>query len=458
MTKLAAHPDRLTHYLGAQRWFSGDADQIQVVAVEQLPWLSETSEPLVRVELVSIEAGRRPLTYQVPLAYYREQQDHLEHASVGVFDDAEHGRLFGYDALRDKDAVMALMRGFESPGEHGGLSFRTLGPVRLDEAAAPVVLTAEQSNTSVIVGDDLLLKVFRKVEAGRNPDIEVHDVLTRAGSDVVAPLRGWIQAGQPAEGAGYDLGMLQEFLRTATDGWDYARHSVRDLFNEGDLYAYEVGGDFAGESERLGEVTARMHVALAQSLTTAVWDRADLAALVVRLDGRLDAAVAAVPELSDRRSALAEAYRALDGLEAPVPVQRVHGDLHLGQTLRTVDGWRIIDFEGEPATPLTDRVALDSPMRDVSGMLRSFEYAAHSVSPPMGDDNQLAHRAAEWSERNRDAFCTGYAAESGTDLDAVQPLLRAYEIDKAVYEVVYEVHHRPTWAEIPMRAVDRLAG
>ena len=143
--------------------------------------------------------------------------------------------------------------------------------------------------------------------------------------------------------------------------------------------------------------------------------------------------------------------RALDG---PVLAQRVHGDLHLGQTLRTTAGWKLIDFEGEPAAPLAERVALDSVWRDVAGMLRSFDYAAHSylVQTGGGVDDQVA-RAQAWVERNRQAFLRGYA---GSEDEAVGIVLDAYEIDKALYEYVYERDHRPDWAPIPRAALERM--
>jgi maltokinase len=170
---------------------------------------------------------------------------------------------------------------------------------------------------------------------------------------------------------------------------------------------------------------------------------------------RLEAAVAVVPELVEPAPALRELFAAVGSIGSGV-VQRVHGDLHLGQTLRTSKGWKIVDFEGEPAKPLSERVLPDSRWRDVAGMLRSFDYAprvAAMTAGAPGDDGeeQRAFRAAEWSARNQAAFLDAYV---GRELAAEeQTLLDAYVADKAVYECVYEARNRPTWLSIPLAAL-----
>ena len=446
----------LSAYLSRQRWFAGKGTEGQVTDIVRLPWLSdEAREPHVRVELVTVPRGQTRLVYQVPLSYHTVEQPDLEHAYVGVLEDDGFGRLLAYDALHDRAAVAALLRGFIDGKPAGGLVHRTTGSIELDADTPSLMLTGEQSNSSLILGEHLLLKVFRTLDAGRNPDIEVHAALADTGSTTVAPLRGWIETGPDTPLGHYDLAMLQDFLRNGTDGWQYARASVRDLMAEADLYADEVGGDFAGEAERLGTTVARLHADLAVALPTARWRPPQLAELVGRLHRRLREAAQAVPEIGEHSAALGGVFDRLLAL-SDVAVQRVHGDLHLGQSLRTVDGWRIIDFEGEPAKPLAERTALDSPWRDVAGMLRSFEYAANSVALPDEQDNQQAHRAQEWAMRNREAFCTGYAAEAEDDAEGSSALLRAYEVDKAIYEAVYEKHNRPSWLPIPMAAVRRL--
>jgi maltokinase len=176
------------------------------------------------------------------------------------------------------------------------------------------------------------------------------------------------------------------------------------------------------------------------------------------MDGRLDAALPIVPELTGHTGALRVAYDRLRGLDS-VAVQQIHGDLHLGQTLRTSLGWKIVDFEGEPAKPLAERLLPDSPWRDVAGMLRSFDYVPHVVERSFAEDHpegaeQRAYRAEEWAHRNRNHFLEAYAGGALTTEQRI--LLDAYVADKAVYETVYETRNRPTWVAIPLEAVARI--
>jgi len=256
--------------------------------------------------------------------------------------------------------------------------------------------------------------------------------------------------------------MLQDFAANSAAGWAMAQASVRDLLAEGDLRADEVGGDFAAEASRLGETVAVVHAELRQALATG---EADPRAVAGAWHDRLDASAADVPALAEYAEPIHAVYDAVAALPGPLPTQRVHGDLHLGQTLRTPRGWLVIDFEGEPAAPLADRVRPDSPLRDVAGMLRSFDYAAfHQLSlwEQSGDwtdpdqDSQLFWHAREWADRNRSAFCDGYALRSGSDPRDQAVLLRGFELDKAVYEVVYETRFRPAWAPIPLTSISRL--
>jgi len=456
----------LAHYLTIQRWFAGKGRDLAVDGVRTVAWLGEPdADPRVAVCLVDTVSGTGASAvhdvYQVPLSYRSARHDQIDGAYLGEHEGPD-GPAHVYDAVHDKGAIALLVEVLVRGAAPDPLTARVVTTQEVDLHGPTVVLSGEQSNTNVVVGGHLLLKVFRRVSPGRNPDIEVLDALTRAGSEDVVPLLGWLELADGdaagAVGEPTDLAMLSEFLGMATDGWDLALTSVRDLFAERDLYPDEVGGDFASESHRLGATIARVHTMLAAHMPTATWDADDLRALAARMRARLDAAVDEVPDLAAHADGLAELIDRVATTPAPLPVQRVHGDLHLGQTLRTFRGWRIIDFEGEPAKPLPERTTPDATVRDVAGMLRSFDYAAQSQWADLLGDHQLATRATEWAQRNRDAFLDGYAEASGTDPREQQTLLAAYEADKAVYEVVYEARNRPTWLPIPMRAVARLVG
>lgn len=445
----------IADWLPRQRWFAGKdrpVDGLEVVAATRL----RESDPTVWHLLVRVLQGNAGDLYQVPLSLREYTEDRLDHVLLGHTDDG-----FVYDALHDKAAMADVLEHFAAQRTVGGLRFVTEPGAALPLGQHSLVLTAEQSNTSLAYGDVALLKVFRRIQPGLNPDVEIHDALTRAGSENIAPLLGWLEGTweDPREGRqDGSLAMLQAFLTTATDGWSLATASVRDLFAEGDLHADEVGGDFAGESERLGEATAQVHSQLAQVLPVTSMSAADLVDLAEAMRARLKAAVVTVPELTSYASALEAAFDELASLGRTVHVQRIHGDYHLGQVLRTVLGWKLVDFEGEPEKPLPERTALDSPIRDVAAMLRSFDYAAWHllVSDHPGDD-QIAYRASEWALRNRSAFCDGYARAAGRDPRDETALLRAYETDKVVYEAVYEARNRPAWLPIPLAAVERLA-
>jgi maltokinase len=200
----------------------------------------------------------------------------------------------------------------------------------------------------------------------------------------------------------------------------------------------------------LGQATAELHADMASAFGTRDMTSAELADFAAGLHGKLSEAVAVVPALRDYEARIRAAYDAVARLDEPVAVQRIHGDYHLGQVLRASHGWVALDFEGEPAVPLAVRRAPAPALRDVAGMLRSFDYAARHQLIGRPADQLLTELADNWVRQCQAAFCAGYAACGGTDPAGHSTLLRALTLEKAVYEVIYEHRHRPSWLPIPL--------
>ncbi|MFC4504196.1 MULTISPECIES: maltokinase N-terminal cap-like domain-containing protein [Streptomyces] len=436
---LASLDPLLREWLPRQRWFAGKGRPVTgfslVAGTELLP--SRSRLGLYHLLVRAHQPDTAGDCYQLLIGAREALPPRLAPALIGhVTDGPLTGRTV-YDALYDARPAGLLLEALRTGARIGVLRCERDFDQEIRPGLVPRLMTAEQSNSSVVYGDTFILKLLRRVVPGVNPDLELPLALAREGCPRVPAPTAWMEG--DVQGETYVLGVLQPYLQGATDGWELA---LRELAK---------GEDFGAEARDLGRATAEVHRALARALPTATFGHAQIQPLVDGMVVRLEAAAQAVPTLRPYAPALRTAFTALAALAAEGhtwTAQRVHGDLHLGQCLRAPAGeWTLIDFEGEPARPLAERRMPQPAVRDVAGMLRSFDYAAHSADPPL----------PAWAHGCRAAFCSGYAEVAGVDPRTDPVLLRAYETDKAVYEVVYEARHRPDWLPVPLSAIHRLA-
>ncbi|MGC4151690.1 MAG: phosphotransferase [Propionicimonas sp.] len=404
-------------YLRQARWFAGK-DSGRLSGIEPLGWYTPPGAlPAVRSELARVERPDGEEIYHLLVGYLAagsaEPDALVERATL---DDL--GEVDVVDAAASLTAMEAL---FDAPDS----ARRSLGLVHPESAEGSMggsrvsLLGAEQSNSAAIAGDSLV-KIYRRLSEGPNPEPEMLAAL--AGGPVPA-LHGVLSC------RGYDLLIAIEFLADAQDGWEFA------------TAACASDRQIDDELATLGRALREVHEGLAEAFGTQTGSGA---ALRERLLDDLDQAVADLPPLEPHRGALASVLARLP--DGRFVTQRVHGDFHLGQTLLTPAGWRIIDFEGEPGAPIAQRREFDSPWRDVAGLLRSLDYARSAHPDPSGP------AANTWYRRSREAFLTGY----GNDLEPFG-LLSAHEVARMVYEVGYEVRNRPDWVGIPLSAVENVA-
>ncbi len=445
-----------------QRWYTSKAHQPRLRRLDS--WRLDDPDGEVGIEtLVYLdEAADEQTTYEVPLTYRGAPLPGGEAALVGELEHPVLGHRWVYDGPHDPvfaRQLLALLRG-EVQAQHGQLSDTALDEV----VGAPHpawthhvtvtrsrVLVGEQSNTSLILDtvDDegvarpVIAKVFRVLAAGDNPDITLQSALAACHCPSVPAAVGHVAgAWARPEGDDQDLGQLavaQEFLPGSEDAWRVG------------LRLAAAGTPFADRAAALGAATADVHDTLARALPTvpATPQRRDT--VVAEMRRRLDLATSEVPSLGSVVPQVQSLYDTVATLDWP-DLQRIHGDYHLGQVLDVPGrGWVLIDFEGEPLRPLAERNRPDLPLRDVAGMLRSLDYAGGSV-----ELGQPGLDARDWVHRAQEAFLDGYASRAAEDPRRHRDLLRALEIDKALYEVVYESRNRPTWLPIPTTAITRL--
>src|SRR5882672_4231360 len=482
---------QLPSFLAAQRWFGGKARQIVGIDIVDAIPISGT-EPKALLLTVAVKYGEgKTETYSIPV---------ITLAHGGLLEDAFSRPEFLGELLdiikqeRVLEGDTGRLRGCR------GASFsELLGP----SDVKPKLLTGEQSNSSVIYGERLILKFFRRIEAGENPDLEIGRFLSeKAGYSHIARIDGWLVC-QGGEGQAATQAILQEFVPNQGDAWRYALRTLTAFYEKvGDTSGPEASrsqesAEFAGESMGrllaeiglLGKRTAELHLALAfdsndpafapepftkefqKKLETSF---AELSSGVLRL---LRERMATVPveykeraeEIASREQDIARIFCAALSVPIEAVRARIHGDYHLGQVLYTGSDFVIIDFEGEPARPLAERRVKRSPLQDVAGMLRSFHYAAFSFQLAALDemtatemkDYDVRMWADSWYACVADRFLGAYfenvagACFLPPSQHELSALLRLHLLEKAVYELGYELNNRPAWIAIPLAGISQ---
>jgi trehalose synthase-fused probable maltokinase len=441
--------DELREFVLAQRWFGSKSRE--VAHFRLLETIPLTEQPLgIAVLQVEFLPGTHEL-YQLPIGARPEGE-----WTEGVI--AVNDGMAIYDAMTDEDMVRQLVHLIAENTDiatgQGVAEFRSLGP-GLREVGTVRPMGAEQSNSSVVLDERLVLKAYRRLGAGPNPELEILRFLTERDFPHIAALRGWYtHSGRLIDAT---LGIVQEFLVGATDGWDLA---LADLG--------EDPARFIARARALGEVTGRLHTVLGSENQDPAFSPEETSAealglLTATVDEEIESVFVGLPDgdelspIRGRGEEVREKLRTLTNVGSAGRVIRHHGDFHLGQVMHTDDGgWTVLDFEGEPARTLVERRRKRSPLRDVAGMLRSFAYAASA--------SELLHGAgapAGWEDEVRAAYLDGYLHETDTSLlppgrAAVERLLAVFELEKAVYELRYELDNRPDWVKIPVAGIARL--
>jgi maltose alpha-D-glucosyltransferase / alpha-amylase len=516
-------PSALPQFLVRQRWFGGKARTISSVEVlDIVPFHSGTRRAYLILAQVRYTSGPAE-TYDIPIVWAPEGQAPLSDLLLLRIQPANFpDEIILKDALMDENFLAYLLDAIAN-----GVSLRgARGVVRAvstpalqslwqpsDGPLLPSVMNAEQSNTSVVYEKRLVLKIFRRLEQGLNPDFEIGSFLTgKTSFRNVPPLAGYLEY-LSETGASTALGTLQGYITNQGDAWRFTLKALAEYYGEaqrsGSLGASEVPhspllslcgqtppdkarqriGSYLDSAALLGRRTAELHLALASDrkdpdFAPQAFSEAELRAFansaLKLLTANFDLLRRLKNEMPDHSRQDAESalrleegarrrFQLLAGRRISAMVTRIHGDYHLGQVLFTGSDFVIIDFEGEPARPLAERRKKRSPLQDVAGMLRSFHYAAYA--PLLHDNGEklpqeelqaLESRAQYWQKWVSATFLKTYLEVSGNsnlipkDREELALLLDLYLLDKAIYELGYELNNRPSWVRIPLDGILQL--
>ena len=453
-------------------------------------WFGGKGRPIASIDVVdagTVEDGPPALVLAVVEVHYEWGAGELYHLPLLVDEDGSpRDALDEPDRLRVFGDLMA--HGSSIKGDLGVFQFGGPGldPLSPPGSTSARTMGAEQTNSSLVLDEHIIIKLFRRVAVGANPDLELARLLTSEDFEHVPPHVGeftYEREGDDGNSLRIDLGLAQHFMPEAREGWTDVLRRLHELYDAIDpedatedihFLIEERARKLLQNFDDLGDVTASLHVTLAKEEYEHEYapepvDEVDLREWVERALQSLDALLAEeTAELENLAPAVRDRIGRLTELEHAGQKTRVHGDYHLGQVLRTVRGWMILDFEGEPARPLDERAAKQSPLRDVAGMLRSFSYAAVAAlfercEIDSDEWKRLEPWAIMWEEIARERFLNAYLTRVHerrfllpADREPIDVMLDVFEIDKALYELGYERRHRPDWARIPLRGIARV--
>jgi maltokinase len=446
--------EKVAAWLEEQRWYASKSRHVTGLQLDESVAIADAPPLIINLVQARFASGSHEL-YQLPFVLLGSD----EVGDRPVVDATP--QWAAVDAVADPELVRELLRQMEAEqsldGESGAFSFHRVeltGQLPLEAPVRP--MGVEQSNSSIVFGEDTVLKVFRRLEPGINPELEVLQFLTRRGFTNIAPLQGWY--GYEGRNVITTLGVAQQFFADAVGGWEMA---LDQIATDPAAFLVELG--------RLGAVTARLHNCMASDPGDPAFSPEEPSAesmslLTATIDEDIERVFTRLPD-DERVAPIAgrgQDVREQIGMRAQAGAGgraiRTHGDYHLGQTLHRpgAGDWVIIDFEGEPARPLFERRQKRSPLRDVAGMLRSLAYAASASQIMRG-----IPAPGKFEDQARTTFLENYFSTIDAALlpagdAAIWNALAIFELEKAIYELQYELDNRPDWLPIPVAGIARL--